>query len=162
MSFNHVDSFTLANTLTQAQLRQEIRTAEMHAGIEAYFEGTPYATGDAFPWVDYADCCREALSTPPKPSPLPARGQRIDFRDIKQRVDIVDVVWKYVDLRKAGANRFVGLCLFHPDKHPSFYVYGDRQTFKCYGCQAGGDVFEFIMRIANTDIKGAAAILGGV
>ncbi len=72
--------------------------------------------------------------------------------DDKERVrdanDIVEVVSQVVPLKQAGKN-FRGLCPFHREKTPSFYVTPDRQTFKCFGCGVGGDVFEFVMRHDN-------------
>lgn len=73
----------------------------------------------------------------------------MNFPDDKERVrdatDIVTVVSQYVALKAAGRN-LKGLCPFHGEKTPSFFVNPERQTFKCFGCGAGGDVFEFLMR----------------
>lgn len=73
----------------------------------------------------------------------------MNFPDDKERVrdatDIVAVISQYVALKAAGRN-LKGLCPFHGEKTPSFFVNPERQTFKCFGCGAGGDVFEFLMR----------------
>jgi len=65
---------------------------------------------------------------------------------LKSQVDIAVVVAEYVRLRRIG-NRLTGLCPFHNEKTASFSVYTDNQFFMCYGCQAKGDVFEFVMKI---------------
>lgn len=64
---------------------------------------------------------------------------------VKQRVDIVDIVGEYVSLRRVGRD-FVGLCPFHEEKTPSFHVSRDKQVFYCFGCHAGGDVITFVQK----------------
>ena len=64
--------------------------------------------------------------------------------DIRAAVDIVDLVGRHVNLRKAGAN-FKGLCPFHGEKTPSFNVNPKKSIFHCFGCGVGGDVFNFLM-----------------
>ncbi|AXJ01104.1 DNA primase [Cyclonatronum proteinivorum] len=66
--------------------------------------------------------------------------------EIRDTADIVDVVSDYVKLKKAGA-AFTGLCPFHNEKTPSFYVTPRLGIFKCFGCGEGGDVFNFVMKM---------------
>src|SRR5574344_366728 len=65
------------------------------------------------------------------------------IQDLLQRVDIVDVVGRYVTLKKSGAN-FMGLCPFHGEKSPSFSVSPVKQFFHCFGCGKGGDAIAFL------------------
>jgi DNA primase len=66
--------------------------------------------------------------------------------EVKQRTDIVEVAGQYTTLKKAGRT-FSGLCPFHSEKHPSFFVYPEQQSWHCFGaCNTGGDVFSLIMR----------------
>ena len=65
--------------------------------------------------------------------------------EIRDRSNIVDLIGRFVSLKRAGRS-YKGLCPFHEEKTPSFNVNLDRQIFHCFGCDAGGDVFEFLMR----------------
>ncbi|BDY13070.1 DNA primase [Hydrogenimonas cancrithermarum] len=66
------------------------------------------------------------------------------IEQLKQTIDIVDVVGNYVELKKNGSN-FKGLCPFHDEKTPSFIVSPTKQFYKCFGCGAGGDAIKFLM-----------------
>ncbi|NLX35655.1 MAG: DNA primase [Chloroflexi bacterium] len=79
--------------------------------------------------------------------------------EIKQRLDLVDVISAYTPLTKAGRN-FKGLCPFHNEKTPSFIVFPETQTWHCFGaCGTGGDLFAFIMRRENVDFGEALRLL---
>jgi DNA primase len=67
------------------------------------------------------------------------------IRAIQDSVDIVDVVSRYVTLKRSGRN-FQGLCPFHEEKTPSFTVFPESRRFKCFGCGEGGDVLGFLMK----------------
>jgi len=70
--------------------------------------------------------------------------------EIKSRCNIVDVIGQAVSLKKTGGN-YKGLCPFHNEKTPSFVVSETKQMFYCFGCNASGDVFEFVKRYYNLD-----------
>lgn len=79
--------------------------------------------------------------------------------EIKERLDIVEVISAYVQLRKAGSI-YKGLCPFHQEKTPSFVVYPDRGSWHCFGaCGVGGDVFSFVMKRDNLDFREALEVL---
>lgn len=78
---------------------------------------------------------------------------------IRNRIDIVDLVGRYVSLRQAGRS-FKGLCPFHREKTPSFHVNPQLGIFHCFGCSAGGNVFAFLMRHDNLTFPEAVRALG--
>jgi DNA primase len=78
--------------------------------------------------------------------------------DIKSRLPVVDVVGETVALKRAGTV-FKGLCPFHAEKTPSFIVTPDRETWHCFGCGKGGDIFTFVMEREGLDFREALARL---
>ncbi|MDX1622406.1 MAG: DNA primase [Gemmatimonadota bacterium] len=66
------------------------------------------------------------------------------IEEVRDRTDIVEVIGQFVELKKRGKN-WVGLCPFHAEKTPSFNVTPEKQMYYCFGCQAGGNVFTFLM-----------------
>ena len=77
-----------------------------------------------------------------------------DIERLKSTVSIVDTVQQYVALKRVGRN-WVGLCPFHAEKSGSFNVREETGYYKCFGCQAGGDVFTFVQEIEHLDFPGA-------
>ena len=73
---------------------------------------------------------------------------RENIEQILNATDIVDLVNSYVPLKRAGA-QFRACCPFHNEKTPSFYVNPTRQSFKCFGCGAGGDAITFVRDYEN-------------
>jgi DNA primase len=79
---------------------------------------------------------------------------------LKSQLNIIDVVGHYVRLKRQGAGpRYVGLCPFHSEKTPSFGVHSTLQIYKCFGCDAGGDVFKFVMEHDHLTFPEAIKVL---
>ena len=72
-----------------------------------------------------------------------------DIQVVKDRTDLVQVASQYLTLRKAGADRVVGLCPFHQEKTPSFGISPSKQLYYCHGCGAGGDAIRFVRELEH-------------
>jgi len=81
-----------------------------------------------------------------------------DIDRVRATVSIVDVVGQHVQLRRTGRN-WVGLCPFHGEKTPSFNVREETGRYKCFGCDASGDVFTFVQQIEHVDFIGSVEFL---
>lgn len=77
---------------------------------------------------------------------------------LKEQSNIVDIINQYVELKRSG-NNYKACCPFHKEKTPSFMVNEQKQSFKCFGCGKGGDVYNFIQEIENVDFQDAVSIL---
>lgn len=80
------------------------------------------------------------------------------IEEIKSRSDIVKVISDYIKVQQSGIN-YKGLCPFHGEKTPSFYINTSKQIYKCFGCGEGGDVINFIMKIENLEFMDAVKLL---
>jgi len=81
-----------------------------------------------------------------------------EVQQIKERLDIVDVISSYLTVKRAGANMKAN-CPFHNEKTASFMISPEKQTFRCFGCNVGGDIFTFIEQIEGVDFYNALKIL---
>ncbi len=79
-------------------------------------------------------------------------------QQIKDRLNILDIVGQYVELHRAGKH-FKGRCPFHNEKSPSFHVSPDRGTYHCFGCGVGGDIFSFVQAMDGVEFKEALKTL---
>ncbi len=81
-----------------------------------------------------------------------------EVEEVRQRLDVVDLISQYVTLKKAGAN-YKGVCPFHQEKTPSMMVSPQKQIWKCFGCGKGGDIFSFIMEAEHLEFGDALRLL---
>ena len=81
------------------------------------------------------------------------------IEEIRNRSDIVEIIGSVVQLKRAGSGTYKGLCPFHNEKTPSFHVNANRQSFHCFGCGKGGDVFRFFMERENMPFVDAVRML---
>ncbi len=90
---------------------------------------------------------------------LAVSGDSFDTKErVKQAVDIVDLVGSHLQLRRQGRN-YVALCPWHDDTRPSLQVNPERQSFKCWVCDIGGDVFTFVMKMEGVEFAEALQML---
>lgn len=94
------------------------------------------------------------MSMVPISLPLPL----LDARNVKARADFVCIASRYTSLRRSR-RQYVGLCPFHSERHPSFYVHPEKKIFYCFGCGAGGDLFDFVMRAEGCDFLGSLQLV---
>lgn len=80
--------------------------------------------------------------------------------EIRDRLDVVDLIQTYVPSLKKAGNSFKGLCPFHNEKSPSFIVFPNTQSYHCFGCGKSGDIFSFYMGMENVDFRDALKELG--
>lgn len=78
-------------------------------------------------------------------------------RELKGRIDLGDFASHYTRLRASG-RQLTGLCPIHSERHPSFYVHRERQVWFCFGCNRGGDLFDFVMSVERCDFRRALEI----
>ncbi|MBQ2696075.1 MAG: DNA primase [Clostridia bacterium] len=86
------------------------------------------------------------------------RYKQSSINEVSRRTNLAELVSGYVHLKRNGTSH-VGLCPFHKEKTPSFHVDEDKQLFYCFGCGAGGNVFDFVMRAENLDFVDALRFL---
>ena len=78
---------------------------------------------------------------------------------VRDAVDMVDLVGSRVELRRAGVNRFEGLCPFHDERTPSFGINPAEKLYYCFGCGEGGDAFKFVQETEGVGFAGALEYL---
>lgn len=148
------DAKYLSFELTLPQLMNEIRIAETNTHPD-------YPDFDY--WLWYRDTVKQAIELRKAHEPKPkVKPGHIDIVAIKAHSDIVSLIEGYgIKLQKSGRN-FKATCPFHSEKTPSFTVYPDNQSWYCFGCDTGGDILSFVMKIENVDFRAAASKVGAI
>lgn len=82
-----------------------------------------------------------------------------NIEEIKAKIDVVDIVQEYIQLKPAGTNSFKANCPFHNEKTPSFVVSRDKQIWHCFGCGEGGDIFSFVQQMEGIEFPEVLRIL---
>lgn len=138
---------------TMAGLKHEKWKAQLEVHSAEFWNNEP----DIVFWTEYLEAVNCAISRKRyderKARPV-NNSSRISAADVKERLDIVAVIGEYTDLHRSG-NRFTGSCPLHDDKHPSMFIYPDQQSWHCYQCNQGGDVFDFIQKYDNVSFPDA-------
>lgn len=135
----------LVESYSARQLRQLVHDGELELLAAEYWDD-PTAGW----WQELVASYRAALDCRKQADARASstrRGRHIDFAALKARTDIVDFVSGYVTLTRAG-KAWRGLCPFHVERTASFYVWPSGR-WKCFGCDAGGDVIDFAKRVGD-------------
>jgi hypothetical protein len=161
--FDLDDVVYMADHFSFEQIIREVRRSEF---VEGYHGGcVDFNTREVVFEREYQALCRAALELLRSRNAAPqylAGDKVIDVNALKNRLDIISVIGRFVDLKKAGRT-YKALCPFHSEKGPSFIVYPDKQNWHCYGaCNTGGDIVKFVMQYQHCDFKRAIAILEGL
>ncbi len=82
-----------------------------------------------------------------------------NIEEIKSKIDVVELIQEYIQLKPAGTNSYRALCPFHHEKTPSFMVSKDKQIWHCFGCGEGGDIFAFLMKMEGLEFPEAIRVL---
>jgi DNA primase len=90
-----------------------------------------------------------------------ARFTDASIERLRDALDMVEIVSARTELRRAGANRYTGLCPFHEERTPSFGIDPVEKLYHCFGCQASGDIFKFVMETEGLGFRDAVEMLAG-
>lgn len=143
----------VARGFTTSELRVMLREAQREMGV-----ADQLGDADAGWWQAHGQLLKAALAARLHMDAFYQRQQgesvnaphRIDPEQVKERVDIVALIERTVPLRRMG-RLYKALCPFHEEKTPSFIVFPEQNRFHCFGCDAKGDVIDFVMRTEGLD-----------
>ncbi|MFF2051775.1 DNA primase [Leifsonia sp. NPDC058194] len=92
---------------------------------------------------------------------MAGRIRQSDIEEVKSRTNIADIIGDYVSLKTGGVGALKGLCPFHDEKSPSFYVRPGVGRYHCFGCGEGGDIYEFLLKMDHVSFTDAVERLAG-
>jgi hypothetical protein len=142
---------------TPAELRKQIHQCKINIGVSQCFGEDEVSS--FYKW--FSELLRNALLVliaNQSKSPQNQLIKLVNIEYLKLRIDIVEIASRYVNLRKSGRN-FTGLCPFHDERHGSFTVYPESQSWYCFSCNHGGDVIALVQQIESIDFKSALNVL---
>jgi hypothetical protein len=161
--FDAQDIDYLVKSLSVPQLRHEISSSRKR---QSYYLDN-YDTNNEVIEIDFQKACQFAIelamSVKEKPEIVRTASKipHVNVDDLKYSLDIISIAERYTKLRKSGS-RYTGICPFHSEKSPSFWVYPDTNRWYCYGaCNTGGDVISLVMKAENIDFKSALTVIKG-
>src|SRR5450432_3197746 len=132
---------------------------DCYTGAAAFGRITKNWRGGRSRWRAIAVCYRSSQNCPQPRRLLVSSGMSFDTKQrIKQAIDIADLIGSYLPLRREGRG-FKANCPWHDDTRPSLQVNPERQSFKCWVCDIGGDIFSFVMKIEGVGFPEALAML---
>lgn len=125
-----------------------------HVSAEYFLCGLPCGTRFLL-----CPACYDALQK--KAVSVDSEVSNLDSREVKRHCDFIAIASRYTRLRHAG-RQWRGLCPFHRESRPSLYIEPQQKIWKCFGCERGGDVFDFVMLAESCDFQAALGIVAGV
>jgi hypothetical protein len=158
--FDENDVGYLARHLTEAQLNKELRNHNVRRAFEIQKRWPLCLDSEDRFYLEFACVVQKAIEKTRTNKPRIRGSINLDVDEIKANLDIVQLIGKYTQLRQSGRN-YTGICPFHFEKHPSFTVYPQSQSWYCFSCNRGGDVISFITLIEKVEFKSALVILAG-
>lgn len=164
--FDNRDAELINNRLSLEELKAELHNADIQETVSRSFgnnkdENYWHHLRGLVEYLYYGRRWLRQLDSQEKRRHRHGKEPRLSIEEIKQGHDIVEVIERYVNLKRIG-QRYKGLCPFHDDRHPSLSVTPETQRWKCFGCGRGGDIIDFIEEMGNLDTAGAIKQLAGV
>ena len=135
----------LVNNFTTDGLRSEIRSSRHKLKGEIEYDWQRF-------YEAYINSCQLAIDIQYSPRPSKNIKYKGSIEDIKSRIDDIEYIGRFINLRKTG-NKYFGLCPFHSDKKSKSFVVYPGSGWHCFGCQRSGDIIDFTVLYKNISVK---------